>query len=86
MRLRIITLTNKEHSGLPTLTVSCGKRRCLIKSKKKKTKHNKNKIHKIKKRIKNLIKMIMEAKTVMISWHYNTMKIRNNSKSERVEK
>ena len=41
MRLWIITLTNKEHSGLPTLTVSCGKRRCLIKSKKKKTKHNK---------------------------------------------
>ena len=29
--------------------------------------------------------MIMEAITVMISWHYNTMKMRN-SKSEHVEK
>ena len=30
--------------------------------------------------------MVMEAIIVMISWHYNTLKMRNNSKSEHVEK
>ena len=30
--------------------------------------------------------MIMEAITLKISWHYSTMKMRNNSKTKHVEK
>ena len=32
------------------------------------------------------MKMIMEAVILIISWHYNTMKMRNNSKSKHVVK
>ena len=39
-----------------------------------------------KKKTKNLIKMIMEALTVMMTWHHNTMKVGKNSKSAYVEK
>ena len=35
---------------------------------------------------KKLMKMILEAIIVMISWYCNTMKMRNNSKSEHVGK
>ena len=31
--------------------------------------------------IKKLIKMIMEATIVMVSWHHSTINIENNSKS-----
>ena len=38
------------------------------------------------KEIKKLIKMIMEAIILMISWHYKTMITINSSKTEHVEK
>ena len=38
------------------------------------------------KEIKKLIKMTMEAIILMISWHYKTIKLRNNSKTKHVEK
>ena len=48
---------------------------------------NKTKTRKqIKKRIRKLIKIIMEAIIVIISCHHNTMKIVNNNKSGNVEK
>ena len=40
----------------------------------------------IEKEIKKLIKMTMEAIILMISWHYNTIKMRNNSKTKHGEK
>ena len=33
------------------------------------------------KEIRKLIKMIMKAIILMISWHYKTIKMRNNSKT-----
>ena len=49
----------------------------IIKKYSEKTKENK---------IKKLIKMIMEAKMLKLSWHYYTMKMRNNSKTKHVGK
>ena len=40
----------------------------------------------IEKEIKKLIKMAMEAIILMLSWHYDTTKIRNNSKTKHGEK
>ena len=51
--------------------------------KKKKKKEKKNDESKI---INEWIKMIMEAIILMISWHYNIMKMRNNSILEDLEK
>ena len=70
---------------------------CLIRSKKKKTKQviiiisiikiNKWKREKGKeKEIKKLLKIILEAIILMISWHDKTIKMRDNSKTEHVEK
>ena len=42
--------------------------------------------NKIKKKEINKRKLIMEAIKAMISWHYNTIKMGNISKSELVEK
>ena len=40
----------------------------------------------IEKEIKKLIMMAMEAIILMLSWHYDTTKIRNNSKTKHGEK
>ena len=47
---------------------------------------NKKREKRREKEIKKLMKMIMEAIISMISWHYKTMKMRNNSKAGHVEK
>ena len=90
MRLWIITKTSAQEtkqtnkqSSLLILTVPCEKR-----SKKKQIKWNKARKNskKVKKGTKKLIKLIMKAMIVMISWDYNKIKIKNNGKSEHVEK
>ena len=40
----------------------------------------------IEKEIKKLIKMTMEVIILIISWHYKTMKRRNNSKMKHIGK
>ena len=58
-----------------------------LKKKKKQRKEKKKKRENKKfKKIKKLMKMIMEAIILMISWHYYTIKMRNNSKTKHVEK
>ena len=65
-----------------------GERSRLIRSKQKTLKWNKKskKSKKRKKEIVKLVKMIIKAIIIMISWHYNTMKMRNNTKLETMEK
>ena len=80
MRLWIITLqfqlkkqskqTSKQ-SNLLTLTVSCEKRSCLIRSKKKEKKWISKQINKDKKEIHESIKMIIEAMILMIPLQHN---------------
>ena len=40
----------------------------------------------IEKEIKKLIKMTMEVIILIISWHYKTMKMRNNIKIKHIRK